>query len=110
MEPVPASNNLPKPEQWLGTVTSSVPVSEPSDTVPAILPAPQSVRRGPPLHSRALSLGSASMSSPSRGGTNDPFDAEWAEVAAKNLRQAAAASTTNPFIMPNATQAFQVQL
>ena len=109
---MPASANLPKPEQWLGTVTSSVPVSQQQagDTPPAIPPVPQNVRRAPPLHARALSLGSASMSVPTRGGTNDPFDAEWADIAARNLRQAAAASTTNPFIMPNATQAFQVQL
>ena len=70
--------------------------------------APVAPRRAPPLHARAHSLGSAAMSSAIRGGQSDPFDAEWAEIAARNLRQAN--STTNPFIVPNTTQAFQVQL
>lgn len=98
VEPVQASGELPKPEQWLGSVTGSVP----PPTVQSVPPVPSSPKRAPPLHSRALSLGSQ----PSRG-PSDPFDAEWAEIAARNLRQAA---QTNPFIMPNATQAFQVQL
>lgn len=102
VEPVQASGDLPKPEQWLGSVTGSVPPPT-VQSVPPIAPSP---RRAPPLHSRALSLGSAGLSQPTRGPA-DPFDAEWAEIAARNLRQAA---QTNPFIMPNATQAFQVQL
>ncbi|XP_061941339.1 protein numb isoform X9 [Apis cerana] len=93
---------LPKPEQWLGSITSSVPPSVQSPSQGQISP-----RRAPPLHARALSLGSAAMNQATRTGPSDPFDAEWAEIAARNLRQS---STTNPFIMPNATQAFQVQL
>lgn len=100
VQPVSTATGLPKPEQWLGSITGSVPstVQSPSQTSP---------RRAPPLHARALSLGSAAMGPTSRGGPSDPFDADWAEIAARNLRQA---TTTNPFIMPSATQAFQVQL
>ena len=55
-----------------------------------------------------MSLGSAQAPpTSSRTGPSDPFDAEWAEITARNLRQA---STTNPFIVPNATQAFQVKI
>ena len=97
-----SSVDLPKPEQWLGSVTGSVP----PPSVQSVPPVPTSPRRAPPLHSRALSLGSAALNQSTRG-PSDPFDAEWAEIAARNLRQA---SQTNPFIMPNATQAFQVQL
>ncbi|XP_025157619.1 protein numb isoform X2 [Harpegnathos saltator] len=99
VQPLSTAAGLPKPEQWLGSITGSVP-----SPVPQV---PVSPRRAPPLHARAHSLGSAAMSQASRGGPSDPFDVEWAEIAARNLRQA---STTNPFIMPNATQAFQVQL
>ncbi|XP_015440294.1 PREDICTED: protein numb [Dufourea novaeangliae] len=106
VQPVSTTSALPKPEQWLGSITGTVPssVQSPSQV------GQTSPRRAPPLHARALSLGSAAMGQqpPSRsGGPTDPFDAEWAEIAARNLRQS---STTNPFIMPNATQAFQVQL
>ncbi|XP_012253935.2 protein numb isoform X1 [Athalia rosae] len=96
IQPVTTATNLPKPEQWLGSVTG------------AVVPIPPSPRRAPALHLRAHSLGSAAGSQGfvSRGGPSDPFDAEWAEIAARNLQQ----STTNPFIMSNATQAFQVQL
>lgn len=102
VQPVATTAALPKPEQWLGSITGSVPsaVQSPSQ-------GQTSPRRAPPLHARALSLGSAAMGQATRTGPSDPFDAEWAEIAARNLRQA---STTNPFIMPNATQAFQVQL
>uniref|UniRef100_A0A0C9R5Y7 Numb_1 protein n=1 Tax=Fopius arisanus TaxID=64838 RepID=A0A0C9R5Y7_9HYME len=89
------TTDLPRPDQWLGSVTGAVAPS-------------QTPRRAPPLHARALSLGSASVSPSTGARPNDPFDAEWAEIAARNLRQANAA--TNPFIVPNATQAFQVQL
>ncbi|XP_014471076.1 PREDICTED: protein numb isoform X3 [Dinoponera quadriceps] len=99
VQPLSTAAGLPKPEQWLGSITGSVP-----SPVPQV---PVSPRRAPPLHARAHSLGSAAMSQASRGGPSDPFDVEWAEIAARNLRQS---STTNPFIMPNATQAFQVQL
>ncbi|XP_072745065.1 protein numb isoform X2 [Anoplolepis gracilipes] len=101
VQPLSTAAGLPKPEQWLGSITSSVP-----SPVPPQVPA--SPRRAPPLHARALSLGSAAMGQASRGGPSDPFDVEWAEIAARNLRQST--TTTNPFIMPNATQAFQVQL
>ncbi|XP_076645791.1 NUMB endocytic adaptor protein isoform X3 [Halictus rubicundus] len=103
VEPVSTTSALPKPEQWLGSITGSVPPS----SARSPLQGQTSPRRAPPLHARALSLGSAAMNQTSRTGPSDPFDAEWAEIAARNLRQA---STTNPFIMPNATQAFQVQL
>ncbi|XP_076680499.1 NUMB endocytic adaptor protein isoform X3 [Andrena cerasifolii] len=93
---------LPKPEQWLGSITGSVPPSVQSSSQGQTSP-----RKAPPLHARALSLGSAAMGQGPRTGPSDPFDAEWAEIAARNLRQS---SATNPFIMPNATQAFQVQL
>ncbi|XP_029164997.1 protein numb isoform X4 [Nylanderia fulva] len=102
VQPLSTAAGLPKPEQWLGSITGSVP-SPGSQQVAA------SPRRAPPLHARAHSLGSAAMQGQaSRGGPSDPFDVEWAEIAARNLRQSTA--TTNPFIMPNATQAFQVQL
>ncbi|XP_011500063.1 PREDICTED: protein numb [Ceratosolen solmsi marchali] len=101
IEPVASTRNLPKPEQWLGNVTTQA-----TEAVPANSATP---RRAPPLHTRAMSLGSTGMSpnATRTGVTGDPFDAEWAEIAARNLRQA---STTNPFIVPNTTQAFQVQL
>ncbi|XP_071860158.1 NUMB endocytic adaptor protein isoform X4 [Bombus fervidus] len=102
VQPVSTTAALPKPEQWLGSITSSVPSSVQSPSQGQTSP-----RRAPPLHARALSLGSAAMGQATRSGPSDPFDAEWAEIAARNLRQS---STTNPFIMPNATQAFQVQL
>ncbi|XP_012229047.1 protein numb isoform X2 [Linepithema humile] len=98
VQPLSTAAGLPKPEQWLGSITGSVPSPAPQQTSP---------RRAPPLHARAHSLGSAAMSQTSRGGPSDPFDVEWAEIAARNLRQS---TTTNPFIVPNATQAFQVQL
>ncbi|XP_043257229.1 protein numb homolog isoform X2 [Colletes gigas] len=102
VQPVATTAALPKPEQWLGSITGAVPSSVQSPSQDQTSP-----RRAPPLHARALSLGSAAMGQTSRTGPSDPFDAEWAEIAARNLRQS---STTNPFIMPNATQAFQVQL
>ncbi|XP_015189047.1 PREDICTED: protein numb isoform X2 [Polistes dominula] len=115
VQPVSAAGNLPKPEQWLGSITGAVPVSTTTSQAisSSISQSSNSPRRAPLLHTRALSLGSAAMSgqvSSSRGGgggPSDPFDAEWAEIAARNLRQS---TTTNPFVVPNATQAFQVQL
>lgn len=83
VQPLHTSVNLPKPDQWLGSITSSVPTSQTQPTVPPV-PAP---RRAPPIHARALS---------------DPFDAGWADLKGS--------STTNPFIVPNTTQAFQVIL
>ncbi|KAL2736020.1 protein numb isoform X3 [Vespula squamosa] len=109
VQPVAAAGTLPKPEQWLGSITGAVPaVSTAPQPTSSASQASTSPRRAPPLHARALSLGSAAMSGQaSRGGPSDPFDAEWAEIAARNLRQS---TTTNPFVVPNATQAFQVQL
>ncbi|KAK0157732.1 hypothetical protein PV328_011433 [Microctonus aethiopoides] len=102
---------LPKPEQWLGTVTGSVvkpPIQSSSSSTSVVPPQPMP-RRAPPLHSRALSLGSSVMTTthPRSAATTDPFDVEWAEIAARNLRQS---NATNPFIVPNTTQAFHVQL
>lgn len=102
---------LPKPEQWLGTVTGSVvkpPIQSSSSSTSVVPPQPMP-RRAPPLHSRALSLGSSVITTthPRSAATTDPFDVEWAEIAARNLRQS---NATNPFIVPNTTQAFHVQL
>ncbi|XP_035724770.1 protein numb-like isoform X1 [Vespa mandarinia] len=111
VQAVAAAGTLPKPEQWLGSITGAVPVSTAPQSTSSVSQQASSTspRRAPPLHARALSLGSAAMSGQaSRGGPSDPFDAEWAEIAARNLRQSA--TTTNPFVVPNATQAFQVQL
>ncbi|XP_076182084.1 NUMB endocytic adaptor protein isoform X2 [Ptiloglossa arizonensis] len=103
VQAVATTTALPKPEQWLGSITGAIPSSVQSPSQSQTSP-----RRAPPLHARALSLGSAAMGqTTTRTGPSDPFDAEWAEIAARNLRQS---SATNPFIMPNATQAFQVQL
>ncbi|XP_018371096.1 PREDICTED: protein numb isoform X2 [Trachymyrmex cornetzi] len=99
VQPLSTAAGLPKPEQWLGSITGSVPSPTPQQVT-------VSPRRAPPLHTRAHSLGSAAMSLTSRG-PSDPFDVEWAEIASRNMQQS---TTTNPFIMPNATQAFQVQL
>ncbi|KAL2723227.1 protein numb isoform X3, partial [Vespula maculifrons] len=106
VQPVAAAGTLPKPEQWLGSITGAVPVvSTAPQPISSVSQASTSPRRAPPLHARALSLGSAATSGQaSRGGPSDPFDAEWAEIAARNLRQS---TTTNPFVVPNATQAFQ---
>ncbi|KAJ8669823.1 hypothetical protein QAD02_001082 [Eretmocerus hayati] len=106
----PSSSALPKPDQWLGSVTTQATTS----VAPAPGPIPPVVapRRAPPLHARAMSLGSANVPTPtarvttSTTATADPFDAEWADIAARNLSRQS--STTNPFIMPNTTQAFQV--
>ncbi|XP_071566083.1 protein numb isoform X1 [Temnothorax nylanderi] len=97
VQPLSTAAGLPKPEQWLGSITGAVPSSQQVTVSP---------RRAPFLHTRAHSLGSAAMSLTSRG-PSDPFDVEWAEIASRNMQQS---TTTNPFIMPNATQPFQVQL
>nr|CAD7425539.1 unnamed protein product [Timema monikensis] len=90
---------LPRPDQWLGNVVSSTSVHS---------------RRPPPLsHLRTHSLGSAETFHNANGGPyvpRDPFDAEWAAIAARNQQQAAA-SNTNPFIAPpSAVKAFEVQM
>ncbi|XP_023315342.1 protein numb isoform X3 [Trichogramma pretiosum] len=120
VQAIQSTGNLPNPEQWLGSVTTQVAAaaaasnSAPTTTsvsqvqAPPLVPPAVAPRRAPPLHSRAMSLGSTQAPSAApRSGPADPFDAEWAEIAARNLRQA---SLTNPFIVPNTTQAFQVQL
>nr|CAH7729320.1 unnamed protein product [Callosobruchus chinensis] len=93
-----ASSTLPKPEQWLEIVNSTSPVPVRMDgTSPRRTPSFKS-------HSRAVSLDTGSDSfQPST--KNDPFDAEWAELAARQN------SSTNPFLATqNTPKAFQVQL
>ncbi|KYB25559.1 protein numb isoform X2 [Tribolium castaneum] len=88
------ASSLPKPDQWLGQIVNSTsPVPAKMDGV--------SPRRGPLLgaHSRAMSLDSSGAFQR----TADPFDAEWADIAAKN-------NPTNPFLSSAAPQPFQIQL
>lgn len=90
---------LPKPEQWLGQIVNS--------TSPALALEGTSPRRAPMLgiHSRTMSLGSAE--SFGRLPTQiDPFDAEWAAIAARQNN----AQNTNPFLSSTTPQAFQVRL
>ncbi|CAG5083454.1 Similar to numb: Protein numb (Drosophila melanogaster) [Cotesia congregata] len=115
-------SELPRPEQWLGTVTGLVSAASQSSgsgiisTVPSVPKVPIPPRRAPLLHARAHSLGSSIMPSTisTRSGiiTTDPFDAGWAELAAPDLTKSSGstATTTNPFIVPNPSQTFQVQL
>lgn len=89
---------LPKPEQWLEIVNSTSPVPGKMDGA--------SPRRTPSFkaHSRAVSLDTGSEN---LQGTKpaDPFDAEWAELAARQN------NSTNPFLTTAvAPKAFQVQL
>jgi numb-like protein len=90
------ASNLPKPDQWLGQIVNSTsPVLGKMDG--------SSPRRGPGLgvHSRAMSLDSSGAFQR----TTDPFDAEWADIAAKTT------NSTNPFLSStNAPQPFQIQL
>lgn len=87
--------SLPKPEQWLGQIVNSAsPSPGKMDGV--------SPRRAASFsaHMRAMSLDSAPAP------PNDPFDAEWAAITARQKN-----SSTNPFLSSNGTpQAFQVQL
>ncbi|XP_044021376.1 protein numb isoform X2 [Aphidius gifuensis] len=107
------STNLPKPEQWLGSITGSVGPSPTPPTSSSPTPSLTSITQTPirkpppPLHARTNSLGSSINSATNGARPTDPFDAEWAEIAARNLRQS---NATNPFIVSNTTQAFQVQL
>lgn len=94
------ANNLPNPEQWLGQIVKSTsPVLGRMDG--------SSPRRTPSFgsHSRAISLDTGSESI--RLKQPDPFDAEWAEPAARP-----APSSTNPFLNSTSTppKAFQIQL
>lgn len=95
--------SLPRPEQWLGSLTAS-PITS-NTTSNGIAPAPP--RRAPHLaHLRAHSLGSAeNYMGPKQGwNRNDPFDAEWANIAAKTQQ-----ASTNPFAQ-GAVKAFEVQM
>lgn len=92
--------NLPKPDQWLGQIVNSTsPIPKKIDGVsPSRRPLPLGV------HSRAMSLDSAEVFPKSQ---SDPFDAEWAALAARTNNT----SSTNPFLSNNTTpQAFQIQL
>lgn len=78
--------SLPKPEQWLELVNSTSPIPRRMDG--------SSPRRTPSFksHSRAVSLDTGSETF--QISTKDPFDAEWADVAARQ-------SSTNPFLAPS---------
>lgn len=88
---------LPKPEQWLELVNSTSPGPGKMDG--------SSPRRTPSFkaHSRAVSLDSGSESL-QNSKPADPFDAEWAELAARQN------NSTNPFLASTAPKAFQIQL
>lgn len=95
------ASTLPKPEQWLGQIVNSTsPVLGKMDGT--------SPRRMPGLgsHSRAMSLDTGADTFTTRTpGQPDPFDAEWAEMAAKQT------ASTNPFLSTSpAPKAFQIQL
>lgn len=95
-----SNTSLPKPDQWLGKiVNSATPTSSVKmDGMP--------IRRPPSLgaHSRAMSLDSAETFP--RSSHPDPFDAEWAALAARQNT-----NNTNPFLSSNvAPQPFQIQL
>lgn len=94
-----ASSNvsLPKPEQWLGKIVNSATPSG-GGSMDGV-----GMRRSLVMsaHSRAMSLDSAGTYPKS-----DPFDAEWAAIAARQNT-----NNTNPFLSGStAPQAFQVQL
>ncbi|CAG9760917.1 unnamed protein product [Ceutorhynchus assimilis] len=93
-------SNLPKPEQWLGQIVKS------TSPVPGRLEG-STPKRTPSFgsHSRTMSLDTGSESF--RSTKPDPFDAEWAEIAARQ-----GSSNTNPFLNPAPTppKAFQIQL
>ncbi|KAK7868978.1 hypothetical protein R5R35_013903 [Gryllus longicercus] len=111
--PVVVNSELPRPDQWLGSVVNS--------TVGSSSPSP-SPRRAPPLsqHLRAHSLSSAEpfLSHHNANGQpvtgHDPFDAEWAAIAARNHQQSHPAppvsvKSTNPFISTS-VKAFEVHM
>ncbi|XP_018324741.1 protein numb [Agrilus planipennis] len=98
--PAPTNEVLPKPDQWLGKIVNS---TAPPKKVDGTSPRKAFISS----HSRAFSLDSGenyhyshSLKSP------DPFDAEWAALAARQNKNG-----TNPFLTSNTKpQAFQVQL
>lgn len=91
--------SLPKPDQWLGQIVNSAS--------PSLGLEGSSPRRAPLLgpHSRTMSLGSAE-SFGRLPAQPDPFDAEWAAIAARQNN----AQSTNPFLNSSTPQAFQVRL
>lgn len=97
----PNGSTLPKPEQWLGQIVNS------ASPVPGKMDG-TSPRRAPSLasHSRAMSLDTGADTFSTRPpGQPDPFDAEWAELAARQT------ASTNPFLSTSpAPKAFQIQL
>lgn len=91
------TSSLPKPDQWLGKIVNSAsPSSVGIDGAATRRSLAMSV------HSRAMSLDSAETFPPK----SDPFDAEWAAIAARQNT-----NSTNPFLSSSTTpQAFQVHL
>ncbi|CAB3363276.1 Hypothetical predicted protein [Cloeon dipterum] len=89
--PTLTGSPLPKPDQWLTSLTTAPP------------------KRPPPLASlRAQSLGTAeSAMIGTRAGWNrsDPFDAEWAASEAQRTQQQP--SSTNPFAQAGTVKAFE---
>ncbi|CAH0554939.1 unnamed protein product [Brassicogethes aeneus] len=96
---ITSNASLPRPDQWLGQIVG--------DTAPTSVKMDgSSPRRGPAIgaHSRAMSLDSAETFP--RSAQPDPFDAEWATLAARQNT-----NNTNPFLSSNPTpKAFQIQL
>ncbi|XP_019875922.1 protein numb isoform X2 [Aethina tumida] len=96
---ISSNASLPKPDQWLGQIVGG--------TSPVLSKMDGSPRRTPSIgaHSRAMSLDSGAETYP-RSTQPDPFDAEWASVAARQNT-----NSTNPFLSTNtAPKAFQIQL
>ncbi|KAF4517362.1 hypothetical protein B566_EDAN014163 [Ephemera danica] len=100
-----SADALPKPDQWLGSLTAS-PLPSSNGIAGNSTP-----RRAPHLaHLRSHSMSSAETftgpSRPAGWNRNDPFDAEWAALAAARTQQNA---STNPFAQ-GAIKAFEVQM
>ncbi|CAG9862351.1 unnamed protein product [Phyllotreta striolata] len=93
-----SASALPKPEQWLEMVKSSSPTFSKMDgSTPRRIPSLKA-------QSRALSLDTGSETF--QNAKPDPFDAEWAETAARQ-----GTNSTNPFLnAATAPKAFQIQL
>ncbi|KAG5880244.1 hypothetical protein JTB14_019167 [Gonioctena quinquepunctata] len=95
---ISSTSTLPKPEQWLEIVNSSSPSPARMDGT--------SPRRTPSFkaHSRAVSLDTGSENF--QANKEDPFDAEWVDMAARQNT-----NNTNPFLTTKVTpKAFQIQL
>lgn len=96
---IDSTTSLPKPDQWLGQIVNS------TTPIPTSRMDGVHIRRPPSIgaHSRAMSLDSAETFPKSHP---DPFDAEWAALAARQNT-----NNTNPFLSSNvAPQPFQIQL